>query len=82
MQKPYYQFNRDEEYYKKMMTSYNNVVYYVGDSFLKKYPTSEEVKNVYIDFDNSSQNQIQRKTSYRFLDSSVVIQLDIKMNQK
>ncbi len=36
------------------MTSYNNVVYYVGDNFMKKYPNTEEVKNVYIDFDNSS----------------------------
>jgi len=45
--KPYYQFFRDEEYYKKMTTSINRVDFYVGDRFIKKYDTDRLIKELH-----------------------------------
>merc|ERR1711976_396924 len=42
---PYYQFYRNEEFYRKMATSKNKIDYYVGDRFLNKY-TGNDIKSL------------------------------------
>lgn len=46
VQKPLYQFTRDEEFYKKMATSYNKIDYFVGDKFLNKYTNKLDIRDV------------------------------------
>jgi hypothetical protein len=43
---PYYQFFRNEDYYKKMTSSINKIDYYVGEKFLRYYTTREAIANV------------------------------------
>ncbi len=43
---PYYQFFRNEDYYKKMTTTNNKIDYYIGEKFIKYYNTRDAVLNV------------------------------------
>ena len=51
---PLYQFTNDSYYLNKRKTSKNNVVYFVGDKFLKKYPKIKDV------FESGIENEIER----------------------
>ena len=44
--KPLYQFTRDESYNHKRKTSRNNVEFYVGDKFIKKYPKMKDFQSL------------------------------------
>jgi len=46
LKKPYYQFEPTEEYHQKMTTAENKIIYYVGDKFMKKYTTWDEIHDV------------------------------------
>jgi len=51
---PLYQFTNDSYYLNKRKTSKNNVIYFVGDKFLKKYPKIKDV------FESGIENEIER----------------------
>ena len=44
--KPLYQFTRDSYYNHKRRTSINNIEFYVGDKFIKKYPKMKDFKSL------------------------------------
>ncbi len=44
--KPLYQFTRDESYNHKRKTPRNNVEFYVGDKFIKKYPKMKDFQSL------------------------------------
>ena len=51
---PLYQFTNDSYYVTKRKTSRNNVIYFVGDKFLKKYPKLKDV------FDSGIEVEIEK----------------------
>ncbi len=46
MQRPYYQFEQNDEYNQKMTTGANKIKYFVGDRFMKKYQAWDQIHDV------------------------------------
>jgi len=44
--KPYYNFEHNNEYHQKMTTIKNKINYFVGDRFMNKYQTWDQIHDV------------------------------------
>ena len=68
---PLYQFYKDYNYSQKRKTSINNVEYYIGNSFIKKYPKLKNIiesgieENIEKDYLNFITEQCQRVINKR-----------------
>ena len=73
---PLYQFYKDYNYSQKRKTSINNIEYYIGDSFIKKYPklknviesgVEENIEKDYLNFiTQQCQKVINKRNEYEY----------------
>lgn len=59
--KPYYQFDRDEVYYKTMYSEYNHLKYFVGDRFIDYYTTKEDISKIELYVERDYLNHAMQK---------------------
>lgn len=72
--KPLYQFKRDSLYSHRRKTSINQVEFYVGEEFIKKYPKMKDFQNLEPDIEKEylsyvyqeCRNAISRKNTYEY----------------